>query len=146
MAFDIGVELGGGERAVDHVALELGHVDAVGGKAAHGLVERCRHVAHPKNEGRLDRTNSGRRSDFLTRHDEKARGVVGRVLDVGGKQSQAVDFAGQARGDGADALVAAFGDLAGRAGGIDRTDGPQPVFGDEAAALPQRDVEALHRA
>ncbi len=39
MAVDFGQELGGGEAAVDHVAFQLGHVDAVGGEAAEGFVE-----------------------------------------------------------------------------------------------------------
>src|SRR3954467_3880885 len=34
VALDIGVELGGEEIALDHVALELAHVDAVGGETA----------------------------------------------------------------------------------------------------------------
>src|SRR5947209_18690943 len=38
MAFDVGIELRGEEIALDHVALELGHVDAVGGEAAERLV------------------------------------------------------------------------------------------------------------
>src|SRR5262249_14473034 len=44
MALDVGIELGGGEAAAEHVALELRHVDAVGGEAAERLVERRRHV------------------------------------------------------------------------------------------------------
>src|SRR3981189_80049 len=40
MAIDVGIELRGEEIAVDHVAFKLGHVDAVGGKAAHRLLER----------------------------------------------------------------------------------------------------------
>ncbi len=55
VAFDVGVELGGGEGAVELVALQLGHVDAVGGEAAHRLVERGRHVAHAEDEGGDDR-------------------------------------------------------------------------------------------
>src|ERR1700751_2801817 len=51
MALDIGVELRRGEVPADHVALELGHVDAVGGEAAERLVERGRHVAHVEDEG-----------------------------------------------------------------------------------------------
>src|SRR5712692_3160040 len=50
MAFDVGIELRREEIALDHVALELGHVDAVGGEAAERLVERGRHVAHPEQE------------------------------------------------------------------------------------------------
>src|SRR6266478_228958 len=34
MAVDVGIELGREEIAVDHVALELRHVDAVGGETA----------------------------------------------------------------------------------------------------------------
>src|SRR5262249_12562837 len=50
MAFDIGVELRREEVALDHVALELGHVDAVGGEATQRLVERGRDIAHLKHE------------------------------------------------------------------------------------------------
>src|ERR1700682_901713 len=50
MAIDVGVELRGEEIAVDHVAFQLGHVDAVGGKTPHRLVERGRQVAHPENK------------------------------------------------------------------------------------------------
>ena len=39
VAVDLGEELGRGELAADHVALQLGHVDAVGGEAAERLVE-----------------------------------------------------------------------------------------------------------
>src|SRR5262245_60323245 len=48
MTFDIGIKLGGEEIAFEHVAFELGHVDAVSSKAAERLVERRRHVAHPE--------------------------------------------------------------------------------------------------
>src|SRR5580704_12359244 len=51
MPIDIGIELGGEETALDHVALELGHVDAVGGEPAERLVERGGHVAHLKQKG-----------------------------------------------------------------------------------------------
>src|SRR3981189_3142743 len=56
MAFDVGVELRGEEVALDHVALELGHVDAVGGEATKHLVERGRDVAYAEQEGRDDGT------------------------------------------------------------------------------------------
>src|SRR6188508_1312035 len=71
MAFDVGIELRGEEIALDHVALELGHVDAVGGKAAHGLVERGRHVLHPEHEGRDHLALAARRPLLFARqHDE----------------------------------------------------------------------------
>src|SRR6266850_6460072 len=40
VAVDVGVELSDGEMAVDHIAFELGDVDAVGGEATERLVER----------------------------------------------------------------------------------------------------------
>src|SRR5262245_3586495 len=54
MALDVGVELCGEEIALDHVAFELGHVDAVGGEPAERLVERGWHVLHPEHESRDD--------------------------------------------------------------------------------------------
>src|SRR2546423_14469109 len=39
MAFDVGIELRSEEIALDHVAFELGHVDAIGGEAAHRFIE-----------------------------------------------------------------------------------------------------------
>src|SRR5436190_23826322 len=48
MAVDIGVELGREEFAVDHVAFQLRHIDAVGGETAERLVERGGKVAHPE--------------------------------------------------------------------------------------------------
>src|SRR5262245_60981036 len=55
MTLDVGIELSREEIAFDHVAFELGHVDAVGGKAAERLVESGGYVAHPEQEGRDDR-------------------------------------------------------------------------------------------
>src|SRR3974377_833392 len=51
MGFDIGVELGRREGTADHVAFELGHVDAVGGEPAQRLVECGRYVADAKQKG-----------------------------------------------------------------------------------------------
>ena len=100
MAIDIGIELRGEEIAVDHVAFELGHVDAVGGKAAHRLVERRRHVAHAEDEGGDQRARALRRPFLLARQHHEARGVVRLVLDVLGQDVEAVDLGGEARGDG----------------------------------------------
>src|SRR5437899_3850658 len=58
MAVDVGVKLRSEEIAVDHVALELGHVDAVGGEPAERLVERGGQVAHPENKSRDQRSRS----------------------------------------------------------------------------------------
>jgi hypothetical protein len=62
MALDVGVEQRRGEGA-ELVALQLGHVDAVGGEAAHRLVERGRHVAHAEDEGGHHPASGGGRLD-----------------------------------------------------------------------------------
>src|SRR5271154_757780 len=64
MSLDIGVELRRRKRAADHIAFEFGHVDAIGRKPAHRLVERRRHVAHPKQKGGYGR-RPARRSQRL---------------------------------------------------------------------------------
>src|SRR5579871_3928127 len=76
MAVDIGIELRGEEIAVDHVALELGHVDAIGGKAAQRLVERSGQVAHPEDEARDQWPRVLLRPLLLARQHHEARGVV----------------------------------------------------------------------
>ena len=110
MAVDIGIELRGEEIAVDHVAFQLGHVDAVGGKAAHRLVERGGQVAHPENESGDQRPRALLGPVRLARQHHEARGVVGLVLDILGQDIEAIDFGGQPGGDRGAALVAALGD------------------------------------
>src|SRR5690242_16330813 len=95
MAVDIGIELCGKEIAVDHVALELRHVDAVGGKAAERLVEGCRQVAHPKNKSGHKRTGALLRPVRLACQHHETRGVVAFVLDIGGENVETVDFGGK---------------------------------------------------
>ena len=50
VAVDVGEELRGGEFALDHVAFELGHVDAVGRETAKRLVQRGGDVADAEHE------------------------------------------------------------------------------------------------
>src|SRR5271166_5337894 len=71
VALHIGIELGGGEIAVDHVAFQLGHVDAVGGEAAERLVERGRYVAHLEDESRHHQRFLAARPFRLTREDDE---------------------------------------------------------------------------
>src|SRR6202011_6173692 len=92
MAIDVGVELRGEEIAVDHVAFQLRHVDAVGGEAAHCLVERGGKVAHPENKRGDQRPRSLFGPVRLARQHHKARGVVGLVLDILGQDIEAVDI------------------------------------------------------
>src|SRR5258706_11652907 len=122
MAIDVGVELRGEEVAVDHVAFELGHVDAVGGEAAHRLVERRGQVAHPENKRGDQRPRPLLGPIRLARQHHETRGVVSLVLDVLAQYIEAVDFGGQPRGNRRRAPVAALGDIARAAGGVGSDD------------------------
>src|SRR2546421_10682578 len=82
MAVDVGIELRGGEFAVDHVAFQFRHVDAVGGETAERLVERGRQVAYPENKSGDQRSRALFGPLRLARQHHEARGVVGLVLDV----------------------------------------------------------------
>jgi hypothetical protein len=61
-ALDVAIELYRKELAVDHVAFQLSHVDAVGGKAAKRLVERSRQVARAWQYGIAVRLIAPKRS------------------------------------------------------------------------------------
>src|SRR5260221_1772237 len=80
MTLDIRIELRGEEVALDHVAFELCHVDAVGRKAAERLVECGGHVAHPKQERGNDRAAIARGPFCIARKNDEARCVVVFVL------------------------------------------------------------------
>src|SRR5215472_3298192 len=110
MGLDIGVELRRRKGTADHVALELGHVDAIGGKPAQRLIERRRHIADAEQKGRHGR-RAARRLPGLTRQDQKAGRVVLGVLDVLLQRDKAIDLAGELGGDRCDRWVAAGGDL-----------------------------------
>src|SRR5450631_1722148 len=58
---DIGQELGRGEFPFDHIAFELGHIDAIGGETAERLVKRRWHIADPENKTRHDFSTGGLR-------------------------------------------------------------------------------------
>ena len=94
MALDIGIELGGVEGAAQLIGFQLGHVDAIGGEAAHRLVERGGHILHPEDKAGDHLAVVGR-VFALARHDQKARHVVMLVLDIGAQNLQAIEFARQ---------------------------------------------------
>ena len=132
--------------AADHVALQLGHVDAVGREAAERLVERGGNILHLEHEGRhqrpRDRRHIGKR---LARQHHETRHIMVGVLHPGAVQRQAIKLGRVRRGERGEPDLVAVGDPRRRAGGIamcDRRDiiGAQPV-----AALPQRLLVA-HRA
>ena len=97
MALDLSVKLRCGESAVDLIAFELGHVDAIGRKSAHRLVEGGRNVAHLKHECRHGGALVRFKIQRLARHEDKACRVVGGVLNVARKNFQPIDFCGQLR-------------------------------------------------
>jgi len=118
MPFDVGVELGREERATELITLELGHVDAVRGEAAHRLVERGRHVSYPEHEGRDHRPGVHGEVPGLARQHEEARRVVVLVLDVLEEDLQAVELRGQPGRERRNGRVGDFGDLTGGARGV----------------------------
>ena len=138
MAVDLGIELRRGELAFEHVALELGHVDAVGGEAAQRLVERRRQVADAEHEGRHDRLRSGRRPLRRLGQDDEAGGVVRLVLDVLGQDLQAVDVGRHAGRERRPARILPLRHLARGAGGVAGHMRLQPELADDLAALAQR--------
>ena len=135
VALDIGIELGGEELAVELVGLELGHIDAVGGEAAHRLVERGGNVAHAEDKGGDDLALAARGALLRLRQDDEARGVVGGVLDVLRQNIEAVDAGGDGRGERGLAEIAGLGDLARGAGRVAGNDRLPAVLADDLAAL-----------
>src|SRR2546430_2823591 len=138
MTVDVGIKLRGKELAVDHVAFQLGHIDAVGGKAAERLVKRCGEVAYPENKSGYQRPRTLLGPVRFARQHDEASGVVGLVLDVFDKDVEPVDFGRQPRSDRGNALVAALGDVACAAGGIGRDARPEARLAGDTAALAER--------
>ncbi len=136
VALDVGVELRRGEGAAEHVALELGHVDAVGREAAHRLVERRRDVADAEDEG--GQRLPGRRPLGLRRHDEEAGGVGVVVLDMPGEDGQPVDLRRELRRQRRERRVARLRHRLGRSGGVGAGDGLDAVLAQEGPALAEQ--------
>ena len=146
MRLDIGQKLGGGELPSDHVAFKLGHVDAIGSKTAERLIERHRHVAHPENKARYDRSGAKLRPlrDFR-QHDETRR-VMRFVLDVGGEHVEAVDVRREARGDRRTAAIAPLRDFPRGPGGIAGDMRGEAMRADNLPALAERMNMAIDRS
>ena len=138
MAVNIDQELRRREFALDHVALELGHVDPVGGEAAERLVKRRRHVADAEHEGRHHWSAVALRRLRVLRQDHEARRVVRFVLDVVGEDLQAVDVGGQRRRQRGARRIVPLGNLAGRACRVAGDDGFETELADDLAALAER--------
>ncbi len=101
MALDVGVELRRGELPIHHVALQLDHVHAVRGEAAHRLVERGGDVADAEDEGGLGVRAARRGAGRIAGHDDEAGGVVPLVLDVAGEDVEPVGVSRQRGGEDA---------------------------------------------
>ena len=91
VAFDVCIELGGGEGTADHIAFQLGHVDAVGREAAHRLVQRCGNVADFEDECRHHPWAASRHVDVGS-HQQKTGGVMVQILDPVRQYVQSVNF------------------------------------------------------
>src|SRR6202012_2657612 len=103
-------------------------------KTAHRLVKRGGEVAHPEDKSGDQRSCALLGPGGLAREDHKARGVVGFVLDVLGQDIEAVNFSREFRGNRGATLVAALGNDAGAAGGVDAYDRFDAELADDAAA------------
>src|SRR5690606_4604387 len=147
VTLNVGVELGRGKGA-ELVALQLGHVDAVRGKASHGLVERRRHVAHPEDEG--GHHSGVRRWLFhplfrLSQHDE-AGDVALNILDIFLDDVQTIELGREPGGEGRHGTLLLLGHQARRARGIAGDYRFPAVLADEFATLAQRVNVAVHAA
>src|SRR5215208_4769311 len=110
MAVDLRVELGCQELALEHVAFELRHVDAVGRETAERLVERGWKIAHPEHEARHGRAVARGGPARSFGQDDEAGGVVRLVLHVLGEDLEAVYLSREARGERGSGRVLEFGD------------------------------------
>src|SRR5687768_14681285 len=143
MAFDVGVELGGGELPLNLVGFELDHVHAVGGKAAERLVESGGNIPYTEDEARYDRSILQRGVVRSRRENNEASGVAVIVLDVRLESFKAVDRPGKARGDGCCRRILSSGNFAGGARRIGGHDRLELELADDLAALAERmDVAA----
>ncbi len=140
MALDVCHEHGGGEFVAHHVAFQPGHVDAVGGEAPQGLVQRGGHVADPEDEAGDCRSGQGLpgRQVLLPGQHHKAGGVGRIILNPRGQHFQSVDLRGERWSQRELARIVPLADLPGGAGGIPGDDRTQPCLADQAAALAQR--------
>src|SRR5512145_3417817 len=99
MAFDVAIESCRLEVSADQVALELGHVDAVGGEAAERLVQRGRNALDAKDERGQYLPLAPVGVEWPGRKHDEPRGVVLGVFDVLAQRLETVDLAGQRRSD-----------------------------------------------
>ena len=106
---DIGVERRRRKARALLVAFELGHVDAVGRKPAHRLVQRGGDVLHLEHErGHRGDPGKRRRCERLLRQRHEPGHVVGGILDILGDDLEPVKLRRDRRGDGAIARIALF--------------------------------------
>ena len=144
MPLYLGEEDRGREGAAHHVALQLGHVDAVGGEAAEALVERRRHVAALEHEGGDDRPGVGAGVERVAREHHEACRVVGLVLDVRFDDLEPVGLRREQGGDRCTGGIARRSHLGGGACGVGAHDREQPEPADKLAALGERVHVRMH--
>src|SRR4029079_14214076 len=145
VAFDVGVEHRGVERAFELIGFKLRHVDAIGGKAAERLVKRRGHVPHAEDKCGDDRTITGFGVIRLHAKHDEARGVVLRVLDIRLDDAETINLGGQRRCDRRAATILQLAQMPRSAGGISFGDGLQLQRLDDFAAMADGHGMAVHR-
>ncbi len=145
VALDIRVELRRGERPADHIAFQLGHVDAIRGKTAHRLVQGGGDVAHLKDERGHHAVLASRGAIRFWRHDKKAGGIGAFVLDMPGQHVQPIDLTRQLRGQRRQLWIAHLRHFARGPGGIRTGDTVNALLCQKITALTQEHCVA-HRA
>src|SRR4029077_4686723 len=118
MTLDISIKLRGGKAAVDHIAFQLGHIDAVGGETAERLVQRRRNVAYLKYESGDDALFLAPCPFRLARPHDKGVFVLLGVGDILFEDAQPIDFRRQLGRQGGTRDIACFGHFARGAGSI----------------------------
>ncbi len=138
MAFNIGIELRGGELALDLVGFKFRHVHAIGGEAAHGLVEGGGNIPYTEDKAGDDRPGSQGRILCFSRKHHKTRGVMGLVLNILAQDVEAVNLRRKPGSNDGAVLVLAFAQFTGGSRRVNRDHRFQTEFTDELAALAQR--------
>src|SRR5262252_6336807 len=138
VALDIDVKLRRGEAAIDHIAFQLGHVDAVGGEPAQRLVQRRGNVAYLKDKSGDDTLFLAARPFWLARQYDEAGGIVFGVGDVLLENAKTVDFCRQLGRQSRAGDVVSFGDFACGPGSVGRDYRLDAELADHVAALAER--------
>ena len=111
MAINICQKLRSGKFPFHHIAFQLGHIDAIGGKSTQRFIQSCGDVAHTKHKSRDKRIMTTIRPVCRFRQNDKAGRIMGLVLDIFGQYIKTIDFCCQGRCQRAFCFVQPFGNF-----------------------------------